>query len=148
MHEFSICSSLLRQVQGLAEEHRARRVVSVKLAIGALSGVEPGLLDRAFAVARLGGIAAAAELIVETPPILVRCKSCGGEGAAMPNRLICGHCGDFRVELISGDELILVSVEMECDDDEAAATGGEDFGGGTIPREGDARPCVRPADAP
>lgn len=148
MHEFAICSGLLRQVQSLAEEHGARRVVSVKLAIGALSGVEPGLLDRAFEVARRGGIAAAAELIVETPPIVVRCRSCGGEGAALPNRLICAHCGDFRVELTSGDELILLSVEMECDDEDAAVTGGEAFGGGTIPREGDARPCVRPADAP
>jgi hydrogenase nickel incorporation protein HypA/HybF len=147
VHEFAICSSLLRQVQGLAEEHGARRVISVKLAVGALSGVEAGLLERAFAVARLGGIAAGAELIVEAPPIVVRCRSCGGEGTAMPNRLICGHCGDFRVELASGDELILVSVEMECDDDDAAATDGV-YGGGKRAREGDARPCVRPADAP
>jgi hydrogenase nickel incorporation protein HypA/HybF len=148
VHEFAICSSLLRQVQGLAEEHGARRVISVKLAVGALSGVEPGLLDRAFEVARRGGIAAAAELIVETPPIIVRCRSCGGRGTALPNRLICAHCGDFRVELASGDELILVSVEMECDDDAAALAGGNSFGGGKTPREGDARPCVRPADAP
>ena len=114
MHEFSICRSLLRQAEGLAAEHRARRVTLLKVAVGPLSGVEPGLLERAFSLARCGTVAEAAALVVETPPIKVRCRTCGGEGDAAPNRLICGHCGDFRVDLVSGDELILLSVEMEC----------------------------------
>lgn len=121
MHEFAICRSLLRQVEGLAQEHRARRVVSLKVAVGPLSGVEPGLLGRAFGVARCGGIAETAELIVETPPITVSCRSCGGQSLASPNRLICGRCGDFRVELAGGDELILISVEMECADEDVSA---------------------------
>lgn len=125
MHEVSICHSLLRQVEGLAEAHRARRVTSLKLAVGPLSGVEPGLLERAFSLARCGSIAETALLILDTPPIVVRCRMCGGESPATANRLICGHCGDYRVELASGDELILVSVEMECRDgweDNAAAS--------------------------
>jgi hydrogenase nickel incorporation protein HypA/HybF len=124
VHEFSICRSLLRQVEGLAAEHRARRAISLKVAVGPLSGVEPGLLERAFSLARCGGVAETAALFVETPPIMVRCRACGSEGTAAANRLICGHCGDFRVELASGDELILLSVEMECAEEDEAAPGG------------------------
>jgi hydrogenase nickel incorporation protein HypA/HybF len=121
MHEFSICQSLLRQVDGLAALHRAQSVSAVKVAVGPLSGVEPGLLERAFTLARSGGVAAAARLIVETTPIVVRCRSCGVQSEAAPNRLVCGRCGDFRVELASGDELILLSVDLDCAEDETMA---------------------------
>lgn len=114
MHEFSICRSLLGQVEALAVEHGARRVTSLKLAVGPLSGVEPGLLERAYSLARCGTVADTAPLMVETLPIVVECRTCGRESAAAANRLICAHCGDYRVELVSGDELILLSVEMEC----------------------------------
>lgn len=114
MHEFSICRSLLGQVEALAVEHGARRVTSLKLAVGPLSGVEPGLLERAYSLARCGTVADTAPLMVETPPIMVECRTCGRESAAVADRLICAHCGDYRVELVSGDELILLSVEMEC----------------------------------
>ncbi len=43
----------------------------------------------------------------------VRCRTCKAETDAEPNRLICASCGDFRTELLSGDELLLVSVELE-----------------------------------
>lgn len=114
MHEFSICRSLLDQVEALAVEHRAQRVTSLKVAVGPLCGVEPGLLERAYSLARCGTVAETAPLIVETLPILVECRTCGRESAGAANRLICAHCGDYRVELVSGDELILLSVEMEC----------------------------------
>ena len=29
------------------------------------------------------------------------------------NRLICGACGDWHTQLLSGDELILESVELQ-----------------------------------
>lgn len=132
MHELSICQSLLRQIDGLAALHRARSVSTVTVAVGPLSGVEPGLLARAFTLARCGGVAAAARLIVETPPIVVRCRSCGAESEAAPNRLVCGGCGDFRVELAAGDELILLSVDMDCvEDEKMPEAGGE--GAYTIP---------------
>jgi hydrogenase nickel incorporation protein HypA/HybF len=45
--------------------------------------------------------------------VRVRCRTCRAETDAEPNRLVCGTCGDFRTDLISGDELLLVSVELE-----------------------------------
>lgn len=123
MHEFSICRSLLAEVGAIAERHHAVAVVSLTIGIGPLSGVEPGLLERAFSLARCGTVACDAALRFEMPPIRVRCRSCAGESTAAANRLICAHCGDWRTELISGDELLLISVELDVGEagDRAAA---------------------------
>ena len=42
----------------------------------------------------------------------VHCLQCGQDSDASVNRLLCGHCGDWRTELLSGDELMLVQVEF------------------------------------
>jgi hydrogenase nickel incorporation protein HypA/HybF len=74
--------------------------------------LEPQLLEQAFPLARAGTIAAHAALAIETLPVRVRCETCGAETAATPNRLLCGACGDWHTQLVSGDELLLVSVEL------------------------------------
>jgi len=112
MHELSVCQALLAQVAQVARDNAARSVEKVVLRIGLLAGVEPRLLQDAFPIARAGTVAAAAELVIETLPLTVRCQSCGAETAAVPNRLLCGACGDWHTQLVSGDELLLASVEL------------------------------------
>ncbi|NNG14728.1 MAG: hydrogenase nickel incorporation protein HypA, partial [Gammaproteobacteria bacterium] len=53
------------------------------------------------------------ELVIQQMPIQVRCKTCRAETAATANRLLCGECGDWQTELLSGDELLLERVEMQ-----------------------------------
>lgn len=112
MHELSVCQALLAQVEQVARDNAAHSVDKVVLRIGPLSGVEPRLLQDAFPIARAGTVAAAAELVIEELPLTVHCQSCGAETAATPNRLVCGACGDWHTQLISGDELLLASVEL------------------------------------
>jgi hydrogenase nickel incorporation protein HypA/HybF len=112
MHELSICQSLLNQVEAVARREGAARVDLIRLRIGPLAGVVPELLGHAFEIARAGTLAAAAELITEEQPIRVRCTQCGAETDADINRLLCGQCGDYRTQLLSGDELLLVSLEL------------------------------------
>ncbi|MGD8378059.1 MAG: hydrogenase maturation nickel metallochaperone HypA [Gammaproteobacteria bacterium] len=114
MHELSICQDLLEQVDRVAHEHGARRVARIHLAVGPLSGVVPELLQQAFTLARAGSShTASAELEIETVPVRVRCHRCGAETDAHVNRLLCGQCGDYHTDLVSGDELILQRVELE-----------------------------------
>lgn len=112
MHELSVCQGMLQQVAALAAEHHARGVSRIVVQIGPLAGVEPQLLQEAFPIARAGTPAEAAELEVESLPLRVRCQSCGAESEARPNRLVCAACGDWRTQLLSGDELILKRVEL------------------------------------
>ncbi|MCU7923639.1 MAG: hydrogenase maturation nickel metallochaperone HypA [Candidatus Thiodiazotropha sp. (ex Dulcina madagascariensis)] len=112
MHELSVCLAMLNQVSDIAERERAANVTRIVIRVGPLSGVVPELLQQAFTIARAGTIAEQAELLTEEQPVRVQCLRCGSECEARTNRLMCCECGDFRTRLISGDELLLASVEF------------------------------------
>jgi len=114
MHELAICQALLARVESIAREYAAS-VTRVRVSIGPLSGVEPGLLERAYPIACAGTAAEGSELAIERAPVRVRCRSCGVESAASANRLLCGACGDWHTDLASGDELLLLNVELNRD---------------------------------
>lgn len=117
MHELSICQALIDQVARVAEEQRARRVVSVTVRIGPLSGVEPALLESAYPLASAGTNAADSRLIIERAEVRVRCLECGAESRASSSSLLCGECGGWRVRVLTGQELLLARVELERDDE-------------------------------
>jgi hydrogenase nickel incorporation protein HypA/HybF len=112
MHELSVCQGLISQVTRIVEENEATAVERIVVQIGPLSGVEAPLLEQAYSLARAGTVAEGAELVTESMPVRVACQSCGAETDAQANRLVCGACGDYRTRLVSGDELILASVEL------------------------------------
>lgn len=113
MHELSVCQGMMRQLEQIVAERGAASVSKVVVRIGPLSGVEPQLLEQAFPLASAGSVAADADLVMEQLPVRVRCDSCGAESEATPNRLLCGACGDWHTQLVSGDELLLASVELD-----------------------------------
>ena len=113
MHELSVCQGLLRQVDKVAAQHEARAVDRIVLRVGLLSGVEADLLSHAFEIARMGTLAENASLEIEPGPVTVRCRQCGDGGEVSPNRLVCPTCGDWRVEVTGGEELLLLSLDLE-----------------------------------
>jgi hydrogenase nickel incorporation protein HypA/HybF len=82
------------------------------LSIGALSGIEPDLLAHAFSIARAGTLAEEAVLEIDHLPARVRCRRCGAESETEPNALICPACGNWQVEVIGGEEMLLSSLEL------------------------------------
>lgn len=120
MHELAICQALMTQIEQSAEPHKPAVIERVVLSVGALSGVEPALLKRAFEITRAGTLAANAELEIQTGPIRVQCKSCDQESDARVNRLLCARCGDWRVRVIEGEELLLLSLDLSTEGNDAA----------------------------
>jgi hydrogenase nickel incorporation protein HypA/HybF len=112
MHELAVCQALMEQVEGVARDHQAVEVQVIHLGIGPLSGVEPRLLEQAFAIASAGSIASGARLTVHELPVRVRCRQCDKVTDAQPARLVCGECGDWQTQLVSGDELQLSHIEL------------------------------------
>jgi hydrogenase nickel incorporation protein HypA/HybF len=122
VHELAVCQALVGQVEAIARERQARCVGTICVSIGPLSGVEPHLLERAFPLASAGTLADGARLVLDCQPVRIRCEPCGQITEALPARLVCAACGDWRTRLVSGDELLLTRVELLRDDDDSLAT--------------------------
>ena len=112
MHELAICQALIAEVENIARP-RGAWVKEIYVAIGPLSGIEPQLLAAAYPLACAGTSADGARLAIERTELRLRCRRCGAESTAEPNRLLCGACGDWQTDLLSGDEMMLLRVELE-----------------------------------
>ena len=113
MHELAVAQALVEQVDAVIDQHHASHAVLIRVRIGPLAGVVPELLATTFPLAAAGSRMEHAELDLVAAPITVRCQTCGAETEATMNRLLCGACGDWHTQVISGDELLLESVELE-----------------------------------
>ena len=113
MHELAVAQALVEQVESVIRQHGAASASLIRVRIGPLAGVVPELLGSAFPLAAAGSRMERAELEFAHAPIQVRCQTCGAETEAAMNRLVCGTCGDWHTQIISGDELLLESVELE-----------------------------------
>ena len=113
MHELSVCQSILSQVETIAMKKNATSISKILIQVGPLSGVEVPLLNNAWSIARSGSIAKHAVLEIKEMPIVVKCLSCHQESNATTNRMLCNHCGEWRTQLVSGDEMLLRSIELE-----------------------------------
>lgn len=114
MHEYSIVSALVSQVEDQARKHVAPQVLAVRVRIGELAGVETELLRTAWELFREGSLCAGAELVVEPEPARWGCPGCG-DAIAAGSRLRCPRCA-LPARLLEGDALVLERIEMEVGD--------------------------------
>jgi hydrogenase nickel incorporation protein HypA/HybF len=112
VHELTVAQALVEQVDAVIDQHGATQASLIRLRIGPLAGVVPELLATAFPLAAAGSRMERAALEFTHAPIQVHCQTCGLDTEAAMNRLICGACGDWHTQIISGDELLLESVEL------------------------------------
>lgn len=96
-----------------AQEAGAKRLLVIRLRIGALSGVVPEALQFAFEALAPGTAAEGAELAVENVPARFWCAPCGNEFTAEELFAECPHCHTPSAELRSGRELQVSALEIE-----------------------------------
>lgn len=120
VHELAICEAVLQHVLAIAGSENARHIGRITLHIGPLAGVEPDLVRLAFPLVAAGTPCEASALEIEFLPVMVQCQTCGTISELPPNKLLCKQCAGWRVDLISGDELLLARVELL---DHASAAG-------------------------
>ncbi|NQV27428.1 MAG: hydrogenase maturation nickel metallochaperone HypA [Rhodopirellula sp.] len=113
MHEASLVRSLLRQVGELLFEHEAEAVVTIRVEMGPLSGVERVLVELAFADLVESTECRGANLIVEEVPLSARCRDCAADFEIERFRFACSHCGSSRVQVTGGEEFRLLDVELK-----------------------------------
>ena len=115
MHEYSIVQSLLDIIEEHAKKHNAMKVTKVVVKIGVLSGVEPDLLAIAFDTFKEASICKDARLDIKVQPIVLECRACG-QRSELEKRAIffeCPWCKSADVDVVDGEEMLLMSLEME-----------------------------------
>ncbi len=65
MHEFSLINDLMRKIESITREHGGRKIVSIKVSLGALSHISPEHFREHFIQAAAGTVAAGARLEIE-----------------------------------------------------------------------------------
>ncbi|MFD9125254.1 hydrogenase maturation nickel metallochaperone HypA [Kitasatospora sp. NPDC059571] len=111
MHEMSIATAVVEQVESAAPPPGAGRIESVHLEVGQLAGVVADSLQFCFELVCAGTALSGAELHTETVPARARCSDCATQWAVgSPPDLCCPGCGGARTELLSGRELRIRSV--------------------------------------
>jgi hydrogenase nickel incorporation protein HypA/HybF len=113
MHELSIASNLIEIVDKAIEGQGVSRVTSLRVVIGELSNVVPDCLAFAFEVASRGTVAENARLDFVHKPLVGRCLDCGKEFAIRDFLFRCPDCESPKIEVVSGKEFFLESIECE-----------------------------------
>jgi hydrogenase nickel incorporation protein HypA/HybF len=49
---------------------------------------------------------------IEVTAVEISCRICGETSQVRANRLLCGACGAWQVNLVSGNEMMLTDVEF------------------------------------
>ena len=108
MHELAIAESL---VAAVLERTGARTVSVVRIQVGQLAGVVPDALRFCFELVVAGTPLEGARLDIERPDGRAMCRSCGADFMLTDLILLC-PCGSADVEVLTGRELMLGSVEV------------------------------------
>jgi hydrogenase nickel incorporation protein HypA/HybF len=111
MHELSLARDVMGAIERKLDRSNAR-VVRVNVSVGSAAGIVPESLRFAFRAVCEGTRADGAELSVTIIAARSRCTDCGivFEFDGLIGR--CPGCGRLGGELLSGNEMILRTIEV------------------------------------
>jgi hydrogenase nickel incorporation protein HypA/HybF len=113
MHELSIAQSLFDLVGEEGQRHGLENITVIKIQVGSLAGVVPEALAFCFEMLSRGTPLEAARLDIETVSVRALCNHCAQVFTIADKIFLCPQCQEPGVELLSGRELTLVSIEGE-----------------------------------
>jgi len=113
MHELPVTMSILSIVLEHAKTVQASRIKRINVNIGELSGVVPEYVQLQFGFLSKDTIAAGASLSIRQPPAELRCRSCATVFSPGNRNWACPSCCGQKIEIISGRECYVESMEIE-----------------------------------
>ena len=113
MHEQNICESLLALAIKYAEQANATRILRIYLVVGEYSGVVDESVEFYFSLLSKGTIAEGAEIYFTHIPAQLRCRNCDTVFTPEQLSLRCPNCNERQVEIASGKEMYIESLEVE-----------------------------------
>ncbi|HQS65622.1 MAG TPA: hydrogenase maturation nickel metallochaperone HypA [Sulfuricurvum sp.] len=113
MHEYSIVQALIDQCEELAVTNKASSITKVVVKIGKYSGVEPHLLQIAFETFKDQTVCKHAEFVMSIQPLVIICSDCQQESVLDQPHYICPACESHSIRVTDGEDMMLMSLEME-----------------------------------
>jgi len=114
MHELSIVTSMISIVRENMEQHGAGRLKKIMIRVGEMSAVEPDALRFCFEVCTRGTDMEGAILDIEEVSVMGQCINCKKKfKLSMYLNSRCDVCGGEAEGYVSGDDLDIVSMEVE-----------------------------------
>jgi hydrogenase nickel incorporation protein HypA/HybF len=108
----SIVEALLEEVGRQLQAHPRPRLQRVRVRVGALRQVVPETLTFCYDAAVPTTPLAGSRLEIETRPAEARCRTCSLTFPVEETWFECPRCGTLGADLLQGDELELVSIDL------------------------------------
>jgi len=113
MHELSVTQGIMQIVEAEAKKNDVKKVLSIKLMVGVLSGVMPQLIQDYFELVAVGTVVEGAKLIIERVPASIKCLECQEVSPIDRMKLRCPKCNGIEVNIVTGKEFYIDSMEVE-----------------------------------
>lgn len=113
MHEFSITRSLVDLCNAEADKNGLVKIYKIHLKVGKFTGFSPDSINFYFEHLKTNTKCQDADIIFEEIPIRIKCSSCGKESVISEPILICPACSKADIEVVSGREFYIASIEGE-----------------------------------
>lgn len=113
MHELAITKSMLDIALKEAEKAGAREIRIINLVIGEVTGFVEDSVQFYFDFLSKGTPAEGAALSFTIVPIKAQCRSCARPFGLKESGWTCPYCGNSGLDIISGKELFIESIEVD-----------------------------------
>ena len=115
MHEMGIMKSVVKASIAAAQKNGVNRIRTVTLQVGELWAFIPEWVQQYFDVLSKGSVAEGAKVYLESVPATGRCNICNMTFKIdiHNRRAVCPLCNQDDYQLLTGNELILKSIETE-----------------------------------
>ncbi len=113
MHELSIITSLIEQVEQICQRQGKSIVSKIVLRIGSLEHINTETFLFMFEQAKEGTPAEQAKLDLIIEPIKILCRKCSEIYEPEDTIWLCPKCNEIGGEIIQGTEIILESVYFD-----------------------------------
>lgn len=113
MHEASIALSIMERAIEISLENNAKKIISITIVIGGLSGIDKESLLFSFDAIKSDSIAARANLKIIEVPIKINCYDCKKNIILNNIFLMCPECGSINIDVIEGREMSIKEIEVE-----------------------------------
>ena len=113
MHEVGIVRNLVE----IAEQHVISgghtKVLSISIEIGELSNVVPEAVEFCFEAVSCDTLLEGSLLIIKRIPGRMHCCDCNQHFGVKSFTFTCPYCGSCILEIMQGDELRMIELEVE-----------------------------------